>query len=54
MSMVITILAMVSDILPHTTENLAMRGKRAHLYYESDGSIVPDDFSHEQTVVFER
>lgn len=40
-------------ILPHTTENLAMRGKRAHLYYESDGSIVPDDFSHEQTVVFE-
>lgn len=40
-------------ILPHTTQGLSKRGEHAHMYY-SDGKVTAvDDFSHEQTVVFE-
>lgn len=40
-------------ILPHTTKQLSARGERAHMYCETDGRMAADDFSHEQTVVFE-
>ncbi|MDD6213331.1 MAG: MBL fold metallo-hydrolase [Clostridiales bacterium] len=40
-------------ILPHTTKELSLRGKRAHMYVEKNGQIHIDDFSHEQTIVFE-
>ena len=40
-------------ILPHTTKDLYKRGERAHMYGLVDGKKMVDDFSHEQTVVFE-
>lgn len=40
-------------ILPHTTANLEERGRHAHMYGLINGKKIVDDFSHEQTVVFE-
>ena len=40
-------------MLPHTTAGLSERGERAALYVERDGELVPDDFRHENTVVFD-
>lgn len=40
-------------ILPHTTKNLEERGRHAHMYGLINGKKIVDDFSHEQTVVFE-
>lgn len=41
-------------LIPHTTEGLSAIGAREHLYLESDeGELVPDDFAHEQSLVFE-
>lgn len=40
-------------ICPHTTDGLSKRGEDAKLYCLCDGKMVPDDFSHEQTIVFE-
>ena len=39
-------------LLPHTTQNLAARGKAAHMVRRRDGRWVTDDFAHEQTLVF--
>lgn len=39
-------------LLPHTTVGLADRGKAARLFRRKDGELLPDDFSHEQTLVF--
>ena len=39
-------------ILPHTTEGLAKRAEHAHMYAVSSYGTEPDDFSHEQTVIF--
>ena len=40
-------------LIGHDTPNLAERGKRAHLYRKTVRGLVPDDFSHEQSLVFE-
>lgn len=40
-------------ICPHTTDGLNKRGEYAQLYFLCNGEKVPDDFSHEQTIVFE-
>ncbi len=40
-------------LVSHKTEGLAERGKRAHLFRETEKGIVPDDFAHEQSLVFE-
>lgn len=40
-------------ICPHTTKGLDLRGKRAHMYGVAGDAVTADDFSHEQTVVFE-
>ena len=41
-------------LVPHSTpEMILQRAKRAHMCAESASRIVFDDFSHEQTVVFE-
>lgn len=39
-------------LLPHTTENLAARGRAAHMVRRINGHWVTDDFAHEQTLVF--
>lgn len=40
-------------LVSHKTEGLAERGRRAHLFRETEKGIVPDDFAHEQSLVFE-
>lgn len=40
-------------LLGHSTPNLSERGKRAHLYRATAEGLVPDDFAHEQSLVFE-
>lgn len=40
-------------VLPHTTGNLEERGKKAHMCTVVNGKIETDDFSHEQTIVFD-
>lgn len=40
-------------VLPHTTKGLEERGKHAHMYSVKENQTLVDDFSHEQTVVFE-
>jgi len=39
-------------IVPHSTEGLSKLGKRNHLYVRKGMRFIPDDFSHEQTLVF--
>lgn len=39
-------------VLQHKTGNLSERGKKMHLYRKIGKSFVPDDFSHEQTLIF--
>lgn len=39
-------------IVPHSTEGLAKVGKKNHMYVDVGSKLVPDDFSHEQTLVF--
>jgi len=40
-------------LIGHSTPGLADRGKRAHLYRKTTAGLVPDDFVHEQSLVFE-
>lgn len=40
-------------LIPHKTPNLAMVGKKNNMYIEKDGKWYPDDFSHEQSIVFD-
>lgn len=40
-------------LIGHSTPNLAERGKRAHLYRKSSDGLIPDDFYHEQSLVFD-
>ena len=40
-------------LLPHTTPGLARRGEAAGMFCLRAGQWVPDDFSHEQTLVLE-
>lgn len=40
-------------IVPHTTEGLDKIGKREMMYQKINGRYYPDNFSHEQSLVFE-
>lgn len=41
-------------LIPHKSKGLAVIGKRENLYIkEKDGSLSPDDFAHEQSLVFD-
>ncbi len=40
-------------LVAHTGKGLEKIGKKAHLYRKSNGRLLPDDFCHEQSVVFE-
>ena len=40
-------------LLPHSSPDLERIARRANLYVRRDGRLVPDDFSHEQSLVFE-
>lgn len=40
-------------LLPHRTEGLARIGKRFRLYRREGRKWIPDDFNHEQSLVFE-
>ena len=40
-------------LIPHSTEGLARIGERAKLYRKINEELVPDDFSHEMSLVFE-
>ncbi len=40
-------------LVPHSTPGLAETGKREKMYQKRGGRFVPDDFSHEQSLVFD-
>ena len=40
-------------LIPHHTDNLSEIGERAKLYRKVGDKLVPDDFSHEMSLVFE-
>ena len=40
-------------LLPHTTKKLHKIGKRENMYRKENGKWRPDDFSHEQSLVFD-
>ncbi len=40
-------------LICHTSDGLELIGKKAGLYKKINGRLVPDDFSHEQSLVFE-
>ena len=40
-------------LIPHKTAGLEQRGRKAHLYKNTQKGIVADDFMHEQSLVFE-
>ncbi|MCD8145965.1 MAG: MBL fold metallo-hydrolase [Clostridiales bacterium] len=40
-------------LIPHNTANLAQIGAKSKLYRQADGEVVPDDFSHEQSLVLD-
>ena len=39
-------------IVPHSTDGLSKIGRQAHLYIRRGWRYIPDDFSHEQSLVF--
>lgn len=41
------------SLLPHKTKGLAEVGRKNHMYIRSKNGWKPDDFSHEQSLVFE-
>lgn len=40
-------------LLSHHTPNLDVRGKKAHMYRSTAGQLSVDNFSHEQSIIFE-
>ncbi len=40
-------------LIPHKTEGLSEIGKKNMMYIKKEGKWMPDDFSHEQSLVFE-
>lgn len=40
-------------LLSHHTPGLEVRGKHAHMYRSVAGNLFVDDFSHEQSIIFE-
>lgn len=41
------------NLIPHKTKGLDAIGRREMMYLKKKGSWVPDDFSHEQSLVFD-
>lgn len=41
------------SLIPHTSPGLDAAGRRENMYLRKNGRWVPDDFSHEQSLVFE-
>nr|WP_243898605.1 MBL fold metallo-hydrolase [Intestinimonas butyriciproducens] len=39
-------------LLPHNTPGLESRGERVHMYRQTGSGLIPDDFAHEQSLVF--
>lgn len=39
-------------VVPHSTDGLSRIGRKAHLYVRRGWRYLPDDFSHEQSLVF--
>lgn len=39
-------------VVPHSTDGLSKIGRRSHLYVRRGWRYVPDDFTHEQSLVF--
>lgn len=40
-------------LIPHKTKGLEAIGEKAHMYRKKNGEFLPDDYSHEQSLVFE-
>ena len=40
-------------LVPHKQPGMAERGRRAHMFVRENGKFHPDDFAHEQSLVFE-
>lgn len=40
-------------LIPHKTPGLEDEGKKARMYVKKKGEMIPDDFSHEQSLVFD-
>lgn len=40
-------------LIPHKTENLSEIGRKAHMFIWTEDGYKPDDFSHEQSLVFD-
>ncbi len=40
-------------LVGHSTAGLETRGKKAHLYRETPDGLLPDDFVHEQSLIFD-
>jgi len=40
-------------LIPHKTANLNIVGKSARMYVKVNGKLIPDDLSHEQSLVFD-
>lgn len=40
-------------LIPHKTPNLEVLGKKSGLYVKTDGTLCPDCFDHEQSLVFD-
>ncbi|MCC8075958.1 MAG: MBL fold metallo-hydrolase [Clostridiales bacterium] len=40
-------------LVPHNTANLAQLGAKGKLYRQAGGELLPDDFSHEQSLVLD-
>ena len=47
------VLAEGIELTPHTTQNLAEVGRRNSMYVKKGRKMLPDDFSHEQNLIFE-
>lgn len=40
-------------LVPHTTKGLEKIGRKSKLFTKEENTLVPDDFSHEQSLVFD-
>lgn len=39
-------------LIKHSTEDLGEKGLACNMYWENENDLIPDDFSHEQSLVF--
>lgn len=40
-------------LIPHKTDNISEKGKKGHMYCKEESGYVPDEFKHEQSLVFD-